>query len=117
MSANKARPGEPESLADVRDDLPYRLRVAARLLGRHPDTVYTHAREWESANPKLPRVILPKAFPNSPVQLVGAEILRQYGLAIIVKANRTSEGGETEAERTRRVAKEFEELMAACKSM
>jgi len=97
------RDAEPETLADVRADLPYCLRVAARLLGRCRDTVYAHAREFQRANPSEP-VVLPKAYPNSPVQVWGREILRQCGRAEIDKAARTPEQSETERQRAKRVA-------------
>lgn len=93
---------EPETLEEVRENLPYRLRVAARLLGRHPDTVYSHAKAWERSHPELPRAILPKAFPNSPVQVLGREILRQCGVEIAERSARTPEAGETERQRQKR---------------
>ncbi len=83
----------PETLADVRDHGVYRLAVAARLLGQHPDTVQAHA---------LPAGLLPKAHRNSPVRLWGHEVLRLAGVREVERAARTSEGGETEAERRKR---------------
>ncbi len=92
---------DPATLADVQDLGVYRLAVAARLLGVHPETLLRHGVRT-----------LPRPFANSAHRVLGGEILRLAGLHAEQRAARTSERGETQAEREKRAA----EAVAAAKA-
>jgi len=91
----------PESLADVLEHGVYRLAVAARLLDVTPVTFKKHARPEGLIRPT----------PTAWVRVKGSEILRQYGQREVERAGRTSERGETERERQKRVEADRERLL------
>jgi len=116
MPANKAenapaaasaviREGEPLTLRDVEEFGVYRLAVAGRLLDLHPDTLLRHGAQT-----------LPRPFHNSAHRILGREIFRLAGVREIVRASRTSEGGETQAAREKRANKIKEGLLARLKT-
>lgn len=84
---------EPRTLREVDEHRVYRLAVAARLLGVHPETVVRHGA-----------VLLPKPYRTSPLRLLGGEILRLAGVREVDRAGRSAGPGETEADRVKRAA-------------
>jgi len=92
----------PETIADVKFDGVYRVAVAAKLLGVTAATFLKYARPEGVIRPT----------PTAWKRVKGSEILRQYGRREIDQTARTSEGGETEAERKKRVAEDTARVMA-----
>jgi hypothetical protein len=106
---------EPETILDVLDYGLYRLRVAARLLSVHADTVHAAAKKHAADHPDLPKPLQPKRHPNSPVLVFGHEIVRQSGVAVKVKAARLFRSATDSLPSLLRAAAEKEEILELCK--